>query len=56
MIINDLYKDLFESVNNESLVSKERTAKEETKKADNVLDSALEGFPPSPKAPGNEMA
>ena len=51
MIINDLYRDLFESSSGESLVSQTRTTKIENESADNYLASAIEDFPFSPEIP-----
>ena len=55
MIINDLYRDLFDSSNSESLVSQWRTIIQENKGADDYLDVALAWFPPSPEAPSPSL-
>ena len=54
MIINDLYRDLFESSSSESLISQSRTTTQEHDMASSELDLALENendFPPSPEKP-----
>ena len=54
MIINDLYRDLFNSSNEKSLVSEQWEEERNKKNADSYLAAQLsnpEDFPPSPDAP-----